>query len=307
MAQRTRPKTDPSPLLAEWARALRRRNHRPATIRGYTVDLQQYFEWLEGRDPLEATERDVERFAEAMARSGLNPRSQARRLVAIRQFYQYLARTGRLPVDPSQWIEFPKLPKRSAVWLTADEVRALRGAIPDDQRGRRDAALIELGLCGLRVFEATGLDVGDVHTDRMQVHLIQKGGDEVFHQVTPDAMEALRTWLAVRPVVRSEAVFVPLPPRGRSPRLTERAVENLIHHYATVAGIRKRVTYHTLRHTVGQKLADEQYPLQDIQDYLRHKHPSTTRVYVERSVRRLDQIAREGLRFPKPAKHLHLN
>jgi len=170
-------------------------------------------------------------------------------------------------------------------------------------RGRRDAALVELGLCGLRVFEATSLDVGDIHIDRMQVRLVQKGsGDEIYHQITPDAMEAIKAWLQVRPVVRSDALFIPLPPRGRSPRLTERAVENLMHHYATAAGIRKRVTFHTLRHTVGQKLADEQYPPQDIQDYLRHKHLSTTRVYVERSVQRLDQIAREGLRFPKPIR-----
>ncbi len=166
---------------------------------------------------------------------------------------------------------------------------------------RRPSATSNGSLCGLRVFEATGLDVSDVHTDRAQVRLIQKGGDEVFHQITPDAIEALTAWLRVRPAVRSDALFVPLPSRGRSPRLTERAVENLVHHYARLAGIHKRVTFHTLRHTVGQKLADEQYPLQDIQDYLRHKHPSTTRVYVERSARRLDHIAREGLRFPKPS------
>src|SRR3989304_9483715 len=94
------PSNHPPPLLQEWADELAARNRSIRTIRGYLTDVRQLGEWLRHQEFGAVRGGGVRRFSHAMQRAGLHPRTRARRLVALRQFYAYLVETGRLPRSP---------------------------------------------------------------------------------------------------------------------------------------------------------------------------------------------------------------
>lgn len=292
-------KADLHPLLEEWAGDMASEDKSPRTIAGYLVDLRQFQTFLHDRELVSVREEDVRRFSHTMTRAGLQPRSRSRRLVAIRRFYDYLVRTRRLPHSPAQEIRPPRARPRTPNFLTPAEVQALRRAIPGTDRGIRDRAAIELGLQSLRISEIVGLDLDDLHLDRRQLRIVGKGGGEVLQPVTEAAVRALEAWLRRRPLCRSRALFIPLPPRGPETRLHYTTVEKLFHTYLRAASITRPLRFHDLRHTVGVTLADRGVPLQFIQDLLRHRDPKTTRVYTQVARERLGEVLDRELEFPE--------
>ncbi len=298
---RGRPAARPDlhPLLEEWAGDLASENKSPRTIAGYLVDLRQFQHFLRERELLAVRAEDVRRFSHTMTRARLQPRSRSRRLVAVRRFYDYLARTGRLPQSPARDIRPPRAKPRSPNFLTPQEVQALRRAIPGTDRGLRDRAVIELGLQSLRISEILGLDLDDVYLDRQQVRILGKGGGEVLQPITEAGVRAAEAWLRRRPLCRSRALFIPLPPRGPQTRLHYTTVEKLFHAYLRSAAITRPLRFHDLRHTVGVTLADRGVPLQFIQDLLRHRDPKTTRVYTQVARERLAEVLDRELEFPE--------
>ncbi len=292
------PPFQPPPLLQEWVDELSARNQSARTIKGYLGDMRQFGEWLR-RLPLEAArDEDVRRFSHAMQRAGLHPRTRARRLVALRQFYSYLVKTGRLQRSPMADLELPKINRATVPkFLRPEEVGRLREIIPDTPRGRRDRALIELGLSSLRVSEVVGIQLDDLFLDRGQVRITGKGGGQYLQPITDAAVQWLERWLAVRPRCPSPYVFVPLPPRGTR-ALHYVSAEVILRAHLKAAGITRPLSFHVLRHTVGVTLADRGVPLEYIQDLLRHADPRTTRIYTSVSPERLHEVLRRELRFP---------
>lgn len=290
---------DLHPLLEEWAGELASQNRAELTIAGYLLDLRQFQTFLRGRDLLSVATEDVRRFSHTMTRAGLQPRSRSRRLVAIRRFYAYLAQTGRIAQSPAADVRPPRPKARAPNFLTPGEVGALRRAIPGTDRGIRDRAVIELGLQSLRISEILGLDLDDLHLDRRQVRIVGKGGGEVLQPITEAGVRAVEAWLARRPICRSRALFIPLPPRGPGTRLHYTTVEKLFRGYLQAAKITRPLRFHDLRHTVGVTLADRGVPLQFIQDLLRHRDPKTTRVYTQVARERLAEVLDRELEFPE--------
>jgi len=290
---------DLHPLLEEWAGDLASENKSPRTVAGYLVDLRQFQLFLRDRDLAAVRQEEVRRFSHTMTRAGLQPRSRSRRLVAIRRFYDYLVRTRRLPSSPAQDIRPPRAKPGTPNFLTPPEVQALRRAIPRTDRGVRDRAVIELGLQSLRISEILGLDLDDLYLDRQQVRIVGKGGGEVLQPITAAGVSAVDTWLRRRPLCRSRALFIPIPPRGPETRLHYTTVEKIFHIYLRAAGITRPLRFHDLRHTVGVTLADRGVPLQFIQDLLRHRDPKTTRVYTQVARERLAEVLDRELAFPE--------
>lgn len=287
------------PLLEEWAGELATLNRSPKTIKGYLVDLGQYFEWLGRRDPLGVTAQDVRRYAHTMQAAGLAPRTRARRTTAIRTWYRYLAKTRRVAESPADEIAPPRPKKNPPSFLRDEEVRKLRRALPRDNRGLRDRAIIELGLSSLRISEPLSLDLDDVFLDRRQIRITGKGGDRAVQPIGKAVARALQAWLERRPECRSQAVFIPLPPRGPGCRLEYTTVEKNFRRYLKAAGINRRIRFHDLRHTLGVRLANRGVPLQYIQDLFRHKSPQTTRIYTDVAKEHLAEVLdREG-EFPE--------
>lgn len=312
--RRRRPPPAPlPPLLEAWRRALVARRLAAHTIRAYLNDVQQFGAWL-GRPLEEATSADLARFSEYMAGpAGLHARSQLRRLVALRRFYAHLAQLGHVPANPAVDVALPKTPRtRITRFWTPVQVRRLLDAIPDTPEGRRDRAAIELGLSSLRVSEVAGLRIGDLFLDRSQVEILGKGGGTYLQAITPDAVQALRSWLAVRPEAESPFVFLRLLDRGGRVAaypgrggLTTRSLERILRHYLTRAGVPRpqaKTMFHGLRHTLGVTLADRGVPLEYIQDLFRHQDPRTTRLYTDVSAERLREVLRNEAPFTRAPK-----
>jgi integrase/recombinase XerD len=284
----------PSPVLAFLA-DLSASGRSRRTVEAYELDLRELCAWLR-KDPLEASQEDLRAFAAAMDRAGLSVATRARRTVAVRQFYRWLLRTGRIPIDPAADLEPPRVRRKLPHFLTRDEVRALLQAIPGDARGERDRAIVLLGLHGLRVGEVVRLDLGDLaYMDRGQIRLTRKGGSQVLKEVSGELRLALESWLRLRPPCPSPALFVPLPPRGPGCRLSARRIEQMFREYAVAAGISKPVSFHSLRHSIATAMADAGIPLQEIQDWLDHASPATTRIYARVSRDRLREALRAGM------------
>lgn len=288
------------PSVQDWADELAARNRSPRTITGYLVDLRQFIQWLRDRQPVEARPEDVRRFSHAMQRAGLHPRTRARRLIALRQFFSYLVQTGRLAKSAMDGLELPKHSRANVPgFLRPEEVGLLRGVIPDTPRGRRERAIFELGLSSLRVSEVVGIQLDDLFLDRGQVRIVGKGGGQYLQPVSDAAARDLVAWLAVRPVCPSRFVFIPLPPRGAR-GLHYVSAERVFKGYLRAAGITRPLSFHALRHTVGVTLADRGVPLEYIQDLLRHADPRTTRIYTSVARERLREVLQRELRFPDP-------
>ncbi|MBI3975585.1 MAG: tyrosine-type recombinase/integrase [Armatimonadetes bacterium] len=295
---RRSPAFPPPRLVQNWADELAARNRSSRTIAAYLVDLRQFVQWLRDRQLEEARPEDIRRFTHAMQRAGLHAHSRARRLVALRQFYSHLVETGVLEKNPLDRVELPRQSRAKVPgFLRPEEVGRLRAAFPETQRGRRDRALVELGLSSLRVSEVVAIQFDDLFLDRGQVRIIGKGGGQYLQPVTDAAVHALEAWLAVRPTCQSEFAFIPLPPRG-SRGLHYVSAERLFRGYVRAAGIARPLSFHSLRHTVGVTLADRGVPLEYIQDLLRHADPRTTRIYTSVARERLREVLQRELRFP---------
>jgi integrase/recombinase XerC len=289
------------PLLDEWAGELATLNRSRLTIKAYLNDLEQFFGWLGAtRDPLTIEPADVRKFAHAMTRAGLEVRSRARRTTAIREFYKYLVKTKRLPESPAESVVPPRPHKSMPGFLRPQEIARMRRAIPNDDRGRRDRAIFELGLMTLRISSALNLDLDDLdEVDRRLIRVKLKGGDQATQRITETAARAVRAWLERRPACESAAVFVPLPPRKGPCRLEYTTVEKALRRYLRAAGVTRRVRFHDLRHTAGLRLANRGVPLQIIQDIMHHKDPRTTRIYTEVDSEVIAEVVDRELQFPE--------
>ena len=285
-------------LVEEWARELRALNRSPQTVRAYIADLAQLARWL-GKPVEEATAEDLRRFVRALHEAGLSARSRARKVVAVRRFYEFLTASRGLP-NPAERLEVPRVPReRVPRFMREEEVSRLLAVIPRTVRGRRDRAIIELGLSGLRVGEIAGLRIQDLFLEEGQVRITGKGGGEFLAFITPSAARALQEWLDVRPgLTASEYVFIAVPPRGRG-GLRPESMERILKSYLRAAGISAAYTMHSLRHTAGYVLANRDVPLHVIQEILRHKDPRTTRIYTALSPAHVREAMAAHLRFTR--------
>ena len=298
------------PLLLEWWTDLEGEDHGLNTRLAYVRDLKDFGEYVGGN--LEgATADDLLRFSRRMTEAGLSVATRARRISALRQFYEWLRRRRGRPFSIAQDLHPPRRPRRVHRWWTEDQVAQFRAAFHGDApRVARDRAMAELGLMGLRVSEVTRLDIERlVHLsdpERAALVVLRKGNKEQVLPITADAREALLAWLAVRPSAPTTALFFRLPYQTRRARLHYASVEKIFKRYAAAAGvpIPEGIAFHHLRHTAGQQMATVGLGIEEAQRLLGHANPATTQIYYEVTDERLRNAARR-LRYrgraPRPA------
>ncbi len=262
------------------------RNVSPYTVRNYTTDLLDFFNFLrdKGVSSLKEVDRHVVRdYLSYLMEQGFVKASIARKLSAIRSFYRYLQREEIVTTSPVTTTS-PKLDRRLPSFLTIAEMEQLLEA-PDlsTPQGQRDRALLELlYAAGLRVSEVVGLDVGQINLDSREIRVWGKGSKERIVLIGQPAAEALRAYFQQgRPklfgtkIRMTNALFV----NRYGGRLTERRVQRLLEKYASLAGIDKRVYPHMLRHTFATHLLDGGADLRVVQELLGHANLSSTQIY----------------------------
>ena len=254
------------------------------TLDAYMRDVDKLFRYLavEQVDVLDVKLEDLEHFAAFISDLGIGPRSLARILSGVRQFYRFLVIDGYLEVDPTELLESPKQPDHLPEVLSTAEVDLLEQAIDLSKwEGHRNRAIIEvLFSCGLRVSELTNLKLSNLYIEEQYIRVIGKGSKERLVPISPRALDELNYWFADRNVMKikpGEEDYVFLNRRGQ--HLTRTMILIMIKRYAVEAGIKKTISPHTLRHSFATSLLEGGADLRAIQAMLGHESIGTTEIY----------------------------
>jgi integrase/recombinase XerC len=310
------------------------RDASPHTLRNYRIDLDQFLAFARERTGTADGPR-LDRVDHVMVRGFLawlhgrqvSRPTMARKLAAVRSFFRFLCRQGRLRANPAALVRGPRLPVRTTPHLSVDEAFQLlaapgqrpaaeaaaapRTAEAGARRRARDRAILEvLYGAGLRIGELVTLDLPDVDLAEGLARVRGKGRKERVVPVGRTAVAALTDYLAARAALQAgprapEADRAALFLNHRGGRLTTRGVSQIVLRYLLKSGVGKKVTPHGLRHSFATHLLDGGADLRAIQELLGHARLATTQRYthvgLDQMLRVYDQahpraLARRGAR-----------
>jgi integrase/recombinase XerC len=257
----------------------------------YRRDLLELTAWCRENGVTEWEQLDTHRVRQYAARShrrGLNGRSIQRRLSALRTFFNYLLREQVVSANPGLDVRAPRSGRHLPDTVNVDDMHQLLGITDREPLTLRDLAMLELLYSsGLRLAELVSLNLDDVDLGERMVRVTGKGAKTRVIPVGGKACQALRDWLAVRPVAPGEtAMFTSL--RGR--RLGARAVQQRVQQRARLRGLPGRLHPHTLRHSFASHLLESSGDLRAVQELLGHADISTTQVYTHLDFQHLAQV-----------------
>ncbi|MDR7421313.1 MAG: tyrosine recombinase [Armatimonadota bacterium] len=264
----------------------------PHTLTAYRRDVEAFRRFLaaQGVRGWDAVTPAVARRYLASLHGRYARGSVARRLAALRTFYRFLRREGRVAHSPLRLLSAPRRGRRLPAALPHDAVAALLGAPPLDRpAGLRDRAILELlYAAGLRVSELIALRLAQVSDD--EIHVRGKGGRDRTVLIGAQAQAALRRYLHEgRPrLARGDGDALFLNARGRP--LSARAVQLLVDRWVRAAAVQVRTTPHVLRHTFATHLLDGGADLRAVQELLGHASLATTQIYTHVSRERLKRV-----------------
>lgn len=217
-------------------------------------------------------------------------------LIALRSFLKYCSKRDIPTLSPDK-IELPKVKRRQVSFLTTEETERLIEAVDiNATSGLRDRAILELLFSsGLRVSELTNLNRDHINLNRGEFMVRGKGQKDRPVFVSPEATEWLAKYLATRtdqaiPLFIRHSGFKTGDERGESFRLTPRSVQRLVQRYASLAGITKHVSPHTLRHSFATDLLMNGADLRSVQSMLGHSNIATTQVYTHVTDQHLKEV-----------------
>jgi integrase/recombinase XerD len=265
------------------------------TLGAYRADLMALKRWLAQRDVslIYATRADLLAFIAWRTKEGAKPRSTARQLSSFRRFYRFLLREAVIGEDPTLKIEMPKIGRSLPRSLTEDEVEALLAA-PDtrDPLGHRDRTMLEvLYATGLRVTELINLRQNEINLNQGVLRVSGKGERERLIPLGDESQNWLREFLAgPRVEILLERQTDYLFPTRRGDRMTRQAFWHIIKRYAEKAGVRKKMSPHSLRHAFATHLLNRGADLRVVQLLLGHSDLSTTQIYTHVARERLKDL-----------------
>ncbi len=264
------------------------------TVENYDRYLTRLFAFLQAKKVADLTDESVRSFRLWLNRKELKKNTQNYYLIALRTFLKYLQKRGVPALGPER-IELAKTPARELELISIDELNRLLAA-PDGstELGRRDQAMFELFFStGLRVSELCNLDRDSLDLKRDEFTVRGKGEKVRVVFLSPAAKSAIKQYLEKRGDT-SEAMFVnvrsKLRPNQEPERLTPRSVERIIKRYAIKAGITKKVTPHTLRHSFATDLLQNGADIRSVQMMLGHANIATTQIYTHVTDKQLKDI-----------------
>ena len=262
----------------------------PHTVAAYRRDLDRYAAFLRERsitDGRRVGERDVAahvaRVSAATHGDGKPYRatSVVRALSSVRAFHRFLLREGQTRTDPTAPVVRPKLPRSLPKPLSVEDVARVLAAPDGSAKGLRDRAVLEtLYGAGLRISELVGLDVDDVDLEEGSVRVLGKGGKERDVPLGRFARDAVSAYLTrVRPQFATSRSRSALFLNQRGGRLTRQGCAGILAARAKEAGISKKVSPHTLRHSFATHLLEGGADIRVVQELLGHASVATTQVY----------------------------
>ncbi|HDH51013.1 MAG TPA: tyrosine recombinase XerC, partial [Nitrospirae bacterium] len=223
------------------------------TLRAYTGDLEEFLMFVQ-KKPASITNIDIRDFLASLHHRKLKKSSISRKLATIRSFFKYLHREGTVKKNPAKLVSSPRVQKALPRFLTVDEAFALMESPKGDTfQAARDKAILELLYSsGLRVSELSTLDINDFDIKDYLVRVKGKGKKERIIPVGEKAVEAIKTYLPERVLLKkkSQALFL----NNRGGRLTQRSVRRIVEKYSRMIALAGHLSPHALRHTFATHL-----------------------------------------------------
>lgn len=271
----------------------------------YRQDLAKLIDYSVPRSltPEHVSSEDLKNFVALLYDFGLSPRSQARIISGVKQFYGFLILERMISQDPSELLEQPKLGRKLPEVLDIEEIDALIAAVDVSKaEGHRNRAMLEtLYSCGIRVSELVNLKLSDLFFEEGFIRVIGKGNKERLVPVSEKVEKELSYYLNHQrnhmQIVRGEEHIVFLNRRGS--RLTRVMIFTIIRQLAQAIGLKKTISPHTFRHSFATHLLEGGANLRAIQEMLGHESITTTEIYTH-----LDQrFLREAILTYHPRNH----
>jgi integrase/recombinase XerD len=255
------------------------------TIESYSRDLSRYLRFLQQQGIRNITDADtpfILKHLIALRNTGLGSSSRARHLVTLRGFYRFLVQEKVLKHDPARLVDLPKSGLKLPDVLSVQEVNHLLKT-PDTKKpiGYRDAAMIELlYAAGLRVSELVNLKLQDVNMEAGFVRVLGKGSKERIVPIGQYAKEKIVDYVTTaRPLLLKNIISSYLFVARAGKPMTRQGFWKLLRNYALKAGIKKKITPHSLRHSFVSHLLEGGADLRAVQVMLGHVDISTTQIY----------------------------
>jgi site-specific recombinase XerD len=269
------------------------------TVENYDRYLSRYLSFSKAAFPSRITEQSVREFRLYLNRepgvSGtMKHKTQNYYMISLRAFLKFLRKRGIESLNPER-IELAKVGARDLDLISADELnRLMRAPAGPSLQDLRDRAILELLFStGLRVSELCSLD-RDLDLSRDEFSVRGKGEKVRVVFLSPAAKKVIKEYLDKRGDV-DEALFVQMGKASKSAkdlRLTPRSVERIVKHYATKAGITRKVTPHVIRHSFATDLLENGADLRSVQALLGHSNIATTQVYTHITDKHLRDVHR---------------
>ncbi len=272
------------------------------TLEGYQTDVTHLLQFLEDRGiAVNETQTDnLHEFLCTLRDLGISPRSQARALSGIRSFFKFLRMEGYMEHNPCELLEAPRFGRTLPDVLSVEDIDAMIAALdPQKDETLRNHAIIEtLYGSGLRVSELVELRISRVNLDDEYLIITGKGNKQRLVPLSPEATALIRDYLPVREKlkIKSDSRDILFLNR-RGAQMTRVMVFYIIRDLAATAGITKKVSPHTLRHSFATHLLEGGANLRAIQEMLGHESISTTEIYIH--------LDRSRLRSELLAHHPH--
>ena len=295
-------------LLSQFFEHLRyERNVSQHTLRNYQSDLEQFVDHLapahpkNGKRDLPAlTDIDhitIREWLAALHTAQKKKSSIARKLAALRTFFQFLVREGVLEQNPAKLVSTPRLEKKLPKHLSIEEaIKFIETPDIDTDLGKRDRAMLELMYAtGVRVAELTKLNLGHIDFRNRLIRVTGKRRKERIVPFGEPALDALKSYLDVRDGFLNNAPISEREPEAlflnyQGTRITTRSVGRMVEKYIRVCAGRYDLSPHALRHSFATHLLDSGADLRDIQELLGHARLSSTQIYTHVSMEKLIQV-----------------
>lgn len=278
------------------------KNYSDNTITNYEIDLKEFNEFIISinNELLTVTYKDVRKFLEHLDELKYSNGSVSRKISSLKSFYHYLIMKKYISSSPLELVTYPKKPLRLPKFIEYGELEELF-KVPDTNTdlGIRNLLILEmLYATGMRVSELVNIKLSDINFESKEIKTLGKGSKERICYYGEYAKEALDNYLEYSRYnllngKDSEYLFI----NKNGTNLTDRGVRLIIDNIIKEAGVKTKISPHTLRHTFATHLLNEGADLKVVQELLGHKNLQTTQVYTHISNERLRNVYYET--FPR--------
>jgi integrase/recombinase XerD len=257
------------------------------SIDSYSGDVKKLIAFLEENEmsfsPITITDAEIQQFIYKVS-TEINARSQARLISGLRNFFDYLIFEEYRKTNPTDLLESPKIGRKLPDTLSENEINTIIATIDlSEPQGERNRTILEtLYSCGLRVSELINLQLSDLFFEEGFIRVIGKGNKQRFVPINWQAQQFIATYInEIRVHLSVQKGFedtVFLNRRGK--KLTRVMIFTIVKNLAEKAGIHKKISPHTFRHSFATHLLERGADLRAIQQMLGHESITTTEIYM---------------------------